>query len=40
MTVTTRYELAELKQIITETDPEAFVNIVETTAVMGQFRKN
>lgn len=40
MTVTTRYELAELKQIITETDPLAFVNIVETTAVMGQFRKN
>lgn len=40
MTVTTRYELAELKTIITETDPEAFVNIVETVAVMGQFRRS
>lgn len=40
MTVTTRYELAELRRIITETDPEAFVNIVETVAVMGQFRRS
>lgn len=40
MTVTTKYELAELKHIITQTDPDAFVNIVETVAVMGQFRKN
>lgn len=40
MTVTTRYELAELKTIITETDPEAFVNVVETVAVMGQFRRS
>ncbi|MBO2942573.1 YitT family protein [Paenibacillus sp. F411] len=39
MTVTTRYELAELKIIIKETDPEAFVNIVETVGVMGQFRR-
>lgn len=39
MTVTTRYELAELKTIIKETDPQAFVNIVETVAVMGQFRR-
>ncbi|HEY2494097.1 MAG TPA: YitT family protein [Paenibacillus sp.] len=39
MTVTTRYDLAELKRIIKNTDPHAFVNIVETVAVMGAFRK-
>ncbi|NMO95380.1 YitT family protein [Paenibacillus lemnae] len=39
MTVTTRYELAELRMIIKETDPQAFVNIVETVGVMGQFRR-
>ncbi|GGF69762.1 membrane protein [Paenibacillus albidus] len=39
MTVTTRYELAELKRIIKTTDPQAFVNIVETVGVMGSFRK-
>ncbi|MFD2671125.1 YitT family protein [Marinicrinis sediminis] len=40
MTVTTRYELAELQKIIKETDKKAFVNIVETVGVMGEFRKN
>ncbi|MDO3410906.1 YitT family protein [Saccharibacillus sp. CPCC 101409] len=39
MTVTTMYELAELKRIIKEADPRAFVNIVETVGVMGSFRK-
>ena len=39
MTVTTRYELAELKRVIQEADPKAFVNIVETVAIMGNFRK-
>lgn len=39
MTVTTRYELAELRKIIKETDPRAFVNIVETVEVIGEFRK-
>ncbi|MDO7906015.1 YitT family protein [Paenibacillus sp. JX-17] len=39
MTVTTRYELAELKRIIKQTDPGAFVNIVETVGVMGSFRR-
>ncbi|WP_099091670.1 YitT family protein [Paenibacillus riograndensis] len=39
MTVTTRYELAELKRIIKNSDPQAFVNIVETVGVMGSFRK-
>lgn len=39
MTVTTRYELAELREIIKKTDPGAFVNIVETVGVMGSFRR-
>lgn len=39
MTVTTRYELAELREIIKSTDPGAFVNIVETVGVMGSFRR-
>lgn len=39
MTVTTRYELAELRKIIKESDPKAFVNIVETVEVIGEFRK-
>jgi uncharacterized membrane-anchored protein YitT (DUF2179 family) len=39
MTVTTRYELAELRKIIAENDPEAFVNIVETVGIMGDFRR-
>lgn len=40
MTVTTKYELDELKQIIRTTDPKAFVNIVETVGIMGSFRRN
>ncbi len=40
MTVTTQYELAELKRIIKENDPKAFVNIVETVGVMGSFRRS
>jgi uncharacterized membrane-anchored protein YitT (DUF2179 family) len=39
MTVITRFELAEFKAIIKECDPKAFVNIVETTSVLGEFRK-
>lgn len=39
MTVTTRYELVELKRIIKKIDPKAFVNIVETVGVVGEFRK-
>jgi uncharacterized membrane-anchored protein YitT (DUF2179 family) len=39
MTVTTRYELAELQKIIKRTDPTAFVNIVETVGIIGQFRR-
>jgi uncharacterized membrane-anchored protein YitT (DUF2179 family) len=39
MTVTTRYELAELRKIIAEVDAQAFVNIVQTIGVIGEFRK-
>jgi len=39
MTVTTRYELAELRKIIVATDKTAFVNIVETVGIMGDFRR-
>ncbi len=40
MTVTTRYELAEMQKIIKEVDPKAFVNIVETVGIMGEFRRS
>lgn len=40
MTVTTRYELNELRKIITTHDPRAFVNIVETISVLGDFRRS
>lgn len=39
MTVTTRYELSELKRVIIDADPKAFVNIVETVGILGNFRK-
>ncbi|MCG7406040.1 YitT family protein [Paenibacillus sp. ACRRX] len=39
MTVTTRYELQDLKRVIKEADPKAFVNIVETVGIMGNFRR-
>ncbi|WP_274363680.1 YitT family protein [Paenibacillus thermotolerans] len=40
MTVTTKYELAELQKSIREVDPNAFVNVVETVGVMGLFRRD
>lgn len=40
MTVRTRYELAELTKTIKDIDPHAFVNIVETVGVFGEFRKS
>lgn len=40
MTVTTRYELNDLRRIVREVDPKAFVNIVETVGVMGDFKRN
>lgn len=37
--VITRYELYDLERIIQEVDPNAFTNIVQTTDVLGFFRK-
>lgn len=39
MTVITRYELTEVKSLIQEIDPDAFVNITETLEVMGLFHR-
>ncbi|WP_059170570.1 YitT family protein [Bacillus sp. FJAT-27445] len=39
MTVITRYELAEVKSLIADVDPNAFVNITKTIEVMGLFHK-
>lgn len=39
MTVRTRYELAELSKTIISIDPKAFINIVETVGVIGDFSK-
>lgn len=39
MTVITRYQLTDVKTIINEVDPNAFVNITQTTEVIGFFHK-
>jgi uncharacterized membrane-anchored protein YitT (DUF2179 family) len=39
MTVISRYELTEVKSLIHEVDPKAFVNITKTIEVMGSFHK-
>ncbi|MGV2938856.1 YitT family protein [Mesobacillus sp. LC4] len=39
ITVISRYELTEVKTLIEEIDPDAFVNITETLEVMGLFHK-
>lgn len=39
MTVRTKYELTELRKTISSVDPRAFVNIVETVGVLGDFNK-
>ncbi|MEH7106709.1 YitT family protein [Bacillus sp. JJ1764] len=39
ITVISRYELNEVKQLITEIDTTAFVNITETIEVMGLFHR-
>ncbi len=39
MIVITRYELYNLKQIISKVDDKAFTNIVETAGIYGLFRK-
>lgn len=38
--VITRYELYDLEKIITEVDPNAFTNIVETAGIYGVFRRD
>lgn len=39
ITVITRYQLAEVKSMIKETDEKAFVNILETSEVIGVFNR-
>src|SRR5690625_2557612 len=38
--VITRYELYDLEKIISETDPDAFTNVVQTVGIFGFFRRN
>ncbi|EON72804.1 YitT family protein [Lysinibacillus sphaericus] len=40
ITVITRYQLAEVKSMIKETDDKAFVNILQTTEVIGMFDRS
>lgn len=40
MTVITRYQLMDVKLLINEVDPHAFVNITETQEVLGAFDRN
>lgn len=40
MIVITRYELFDLERIIKKVDPKAFTNIMETTSVVGFFRRD
>lgn len=39
-TVITRYELATVKSLIKDVDPNAFVSVSETVEVMGKFRRS
>ncbi|WP_081949573.1 YitT family protein [Paenibacillus durus] len=39
MTVTTRYELAELRKVVVTVDPTAFVNVLETVEILGRFKR-
>lgn len=39
MTVTTRYELSELRKTILEVDPSSFVNVLETVEILGRFKR-
>ena len=38
--VITRYELYDLERIISEVDPQAFTNVVQTAGVVGSFRRD
>ncbi|TCZ77472.1 YitT family protein [Paenibacillus albiflavus] len=39
MTVTTRYELPALRNRVLDVDPAAFINVVDTSQVIGRFRR-
>ncbi|WP_223066352.1 YitT family protein [Paenibacillus caui] len=39
MTVTTRYEYAAVRKTVIETDPHAFMNVVQSTEIVGRFVK-
>ncbi|XID93666.1 YitT family protein [Paenibacillaceae bacterium WGS1546] len=39
MTVATRFELAELRKMVKEVDAGAFVNVVQTIDIIGDFRR-
>ncbi|GAA3323956.1 hypothetical protein GCM10020331_049900 [Ectobacillus funiculus] len=39
MTVIAKEELVNIKALIAEADPHAFVNITETVEVLGLFRR-
>jgi uncharacterized membrane-anchored protein YitT (DUF2179 family) len=39
MTVTTRYELPALRNKVLDIDPAAFINVVDTSQVIGRFKR-
>ncbi|MGM1047286.1 Uncharacterized membrane-anchored protein YitT, contains DUF161 and DUF2179 domains [Paenibacillus uliginis N3/975] len=39
MTVTTRYELAAVRKTVVQTDPDAFMNVVQSTEIVGRFAR-
>src|SRR5690625_7511393 len=38
--VITRYELYDLERIISEVDPNAFTNLIQTSGIFGFFRRD
>jgi len=39
MTVTTRYEVPAVRKTVMETDPKAFMNVVQSTEILGRFKR-
>lgn len=39
MTVTTRYELAAVRKAVRDTDPQAFMNVVQSAEILGRFAR-
>ena len=39
MTVTTRYEVPSVRKTVMTTDPKAFMNVVQSTEILGRFRR-